>query len=87
MQQADGWFICRVGFVETVRALSIAGGKAAANVLRRTYPRGLDVEAMFIDTLRRMDRLGRSAAAREHVTIVARDGPMPRAWKWRRGLV
>ncbi len=44
----------------------------AANILDRTYPRGLDVETFWLDTLLRMDRLGRSAAAREHVTIVAR---------------
>ena len=44
----------------------------ASNVLRRTYPRGLDVEAFFWDTLLRIDRLARSAAAREHVTILPR---------------
>lgn len=38
MAQADGWFMCRVGFVETVRAVSIAGGSAAANALRREWP-------------------------------------------------
>jgi spore coat polysaccharide biosynthesis protein SpsF (cytidylyltransferase family) len=41
----------------------------AANVLERSYPRGLDVEAFTRDALLRMDRLGRSPAAREHVTI------------------
>jgi spore coat polysaccharide biosynthesis protein SpsF (cytidylyltransferase family) len=40
----------------------------ASNVLRRTYPRGLDVEALFTDTLERAGRLGRSPEAREHVT-------------------
>jgi len=44
----------------------------ASNVQQRTYPRGLDTEAFFMDTLMRMDRLGESAAAREHVTIVPR---------------
>jgi len=44
----------------------------ASNVIERTYPRGLDVEAFFYDTLLRMDRLGRSQSAREHVTVVAR---------------
>ena len=44
----------------------------ASNVLHRTYPRGLDVEAFFWDTLLRIDRLARSNAAREHVTIVPR---------------
>jgi spore coat polysaccharide biosynthesis protein SpsF len=44
----------------------------ASNVFARTWPRGLDVEAFFMDTLERMDRLGRSPLAREHVTAVIR---------------
>jgi spore coat polysaccharide biosynthesis protein SpsF len=44
----------------------------ASNVLQRTYPRGLDVEVFFWDTLLRIDRLAQSKAAREHVTIVPR---------------
>jgi spore coat polysaccharide biosynthesis protein SpsF len=40
--------------------------------LERSFPRGLDAEAFFSDTLWRMDRLGTSPAAREHVTYVAR---------------
>jgi spore coat polysaccharide biosynthesis protein SpsF len=43
----------------------------ASNVLRRTYPKGLDAEALFMDTLRRIDRLGTSKEAREHVTWFA----------------
>lgn len=43
----------------------------ASNVLRRTYPQGLDAEALHLDTLARVDRLARSAAAREHVTWFA----------------
>ena len=44
----------------------------ASNVLRRTFPRGLDVEAMHFDVLARMARLGVSRGAREHVTWFAR---------------
>jgi len=40
----------------------------ASNVIERTYPRGLDTEAMFRDTLERVDRLASSSSAREHVT-------------------
>lgn len=40
----------------------------ASNVVERTLPRGLDAEAMFADTLERLDRLATSASAREHVT-------------------
>lgn len=44
----------------------------ASNVLQRTYPRGLDIEVFFWDTLLRIDRLAQSQTAREHVTIVPR---------------
>src|SRR5262249_50853673 len=44
----------------------------ASNVLERTYPRGLDAEALFADVLARLNRLSRSAAAREHVTLLPR---------------
>jgi spore coat polysaccharide biosynthesis protein SpsF len=44
----------------------------AANILERTLPRGLDAEALWRDALERMDRLGTSAAAREHVTWFCR---------------
>lgn len=40
----------------------------ASNVLVRTYPRGLETEAFFLDTLLRVDRLAASAGEREHVT-------------------
>jgi spore coat polysaccharide biosynthesis protein SpsF len=49
-----------------------AGCDYASNVLERTYPRGLDVEAFCCDTLLRMDRLATSQAAREHVTVFCR---------------
>jgi hypothetical protein len=29
MKRADGWFICRAGFVETVRAVGLAAGHRA----------------------------------------------------------
>jgi len=44
----------------------------ASNVLHRTYPRGMDAEAFFWDTLLRIDRLAKSQSAREHVTIAVR---------------
>ncbi len=46
----------------------------ASNVLERTYPRGLDAEAFFFDTLLRIDRLARAALEREHVTLLPRSG-------------
>jgi spore coat polysaccharide biosynthesis protein SpsF len=44
----------------------------ASNVLRRTFPRGLDVEAMYFDTLLRVDRLAQTPVEREHVTSLIR---------------
>jgi spore coat polysaccharide biosynthesis protein SpsF len=44
----------------------------ASNVMERTYPVGLDVEALFADALYRVDRLGRSPESREHVTWFVR---------------
>lgn len=43
----------------------------ASNVMRRTYPKGLDAEALWMDTLLRIDRLATSGIAREHVTWLA----------------
>jgi spore coat polysaccharide biosynthesis protein SpsF len=40
----------------------------ASNTRVRSYPRGLDVEAFHVDVLERMERMARSAPAREHVT-------------------
>jgi spore coat polysaccharide biosynthesis protein SpsF len=44
----------------------------AGNVLDRTYPRGLDVEAFSLWALEECDRHAKSAASREHVTLVIR---------------
>jgi spore coat polysaccharide biosynthesis protein SpsF len=40
-----------------------------SNVVRRSYPRGLDVEVMHRDVLERIDRIASSPQAREHVTV------------------
>ncbi|HWV86427.1 MAG TPA: NTP transferase domain-containing protein [Capillimicrobium sp.] len=48
----------------------------ASNILRRTFPRGLDAEALHMDVLERVARLGRSPDAREHVTwFIYRERP------------
>lgn len=48
----------------------------AANVVRRTFPKGLDAEAFFVDTLERVHRMGASRPAREHVTwFIYRERP------------
>ncbi len=38
MNDADGWFICRVGFLEVSRALSLAGGRSAVRSFREEWP-------------------------------------------------
>lgn len=38
MARADAWFICRVGFVETARAIGIVAGPAAVSQMRQEWP-------------------------------------------------
>ena len=44
----------------------------ASNVVQRTFPQGLDTEAMYVDTLERLGRLAQTPFAREHVTYFIR---------------
>jgi predicted nucleic acid-binding protein len=37
MQEADGWFICRIGFVETVRAVALSAGRPATRPVREEW--------------------------------------------------
>lgn len=63
---------------EVVDAVVAALGRDvdyASNTHQRTYPRGLDVEALHRDALERIDRLGSSPAAREHVTAFVMEQP------------
>jgi spore coat polysaccharide biosynthesis protein SpsF len=47
----------------------------ASNTHDRSFPRGLDVEALHRDTLERLGRLGTSPSAREHVTAFVMEAP------------
>ncbi|MFI4989820.1 MAG: type II toxin-antitoxin system VapC family toxin [Solirubrobacterales bacterium] len=38
MERANGWFVCRVGYVETARAIGLVGGAAAVRALRAEWP-------------------------------------------------
>lgn len=61
-----------------VSALVADGGEFdyASNVIERRFPRGLDAESLFADTLERVARLATSVAAREHVTwFILRERP------------
>jgi spore coat polysaccharide biosynthesis protein SpsF (cytidylyltransferase family) len=45
----------------------------ASNVMPRTFPRGLDSEALFRDSLERLARLASTKPEREHVTLGVRE--------------
>jgi len=47
----------------------------ASNTHTRTYPRGLDVEALYLETLARIDACATSVPAREHVTAYLMEQP------------
>jgi spore coat polysaccharide biosynthesis protein SpsF len=47
----------------------------ASNTHTRSYPRGLDVEALYLETLVRIASRATSAAAREHVTAFVLEQP------------
>jgi predicted nucleic acid-binding protein len=38
MERAEGWYICRAGFVETIRAVGIAAGARATRALWNEWP-------------------------------------------------
>jgi predicted nucleic acid-binding protein len=38
MDRAEGWFMCRIGFVETVRAVGLSAGQAATTTVREEWP-------------------------------------------------
>jgi spore coat polysaccharide biosynthesis protein SpsF len=59
---------------DIVRALDGATDYAS-NTHTRSFPRGLDVEALHRDTLVRIARLATSPAAREHVTAFVMERP------------
>lgn len=44
-----------------------------SNVEPRSYPKGLDVEVMWADTIKRIDRMATETHHREHVTLYLRD--------------
>jgi spore coat polysaccharide biosynthesis protein SpsF len=46
-----------------------SGSDYSSNAIVRTFPRGLDAEAVSVDALRRLDALGLDREEREHVTL------------------
>lgn len=77
MQSADGWYICRIGFVETVRAVELAAGSRATGPVRAEWPSFAVVEVnqdlveraaqlTLDDDLRSLDALHLAAALLVH---------------------
>lgn len=73
MGEADGWAICRVGYVETARAVRLAAGKPAVRRFESDWPSFgvVEVDASlanhaaelaFTDELRSLDALHLAAA-------------------------
>jgi spore coat polysaccharide biosynthesis protein SpsF len=61
--------------IDAVVAALDGGTDYASNTHVRSFPRGLDVEALHADTLTRVARVATSAAAREHVTAFVMERP------------
>jgi predicted nucleic acid-binding protein len=38
MGRAEAWFICRVGYVETIRAAAFVGGRRTADAVEQEWP-------------------------------------------------
>jgi predicted nucleic acid-binding protein len=51
MNDAEGWFMCRVGFVETTRAVALAGGQGVAKTFAAEWAAFavLEVDAALVE--------------------------------------
>jgi uncharacterized protein len=86
MAQAETWFMCRVGFVETVRAVGLAGGSTAAASVTDEWPAltVVEVDQRLVEAaaglatrhdLRSLDALHLAAAL-----VLPRDGLVFASW-------
>jgi predicted nucleic acid-binding protein len=86
MDGTEGWFMCRVGFVETVRAVGLSAGRAAAETVREEWPAFgvIEVDQRLVEDaanlaiareLRSMDALHLAAAL-----ILPRDDLLLATW-------
>jgi hypothetical protein len=86
MDRADGWFMCRAGFVETVRAVGLSAGRAAAKTVREEWPTFgvIEVDQRLVEEaaelaidreLRRLDALNLAAAL-----MLPQDGLLLATW-------
>jgi len=86
MQADESWFVCRIGFVETVRAVGLAAGPSATEAVRKEWPSFGVVEVdqdlveqaaqlALNDSLRSLDALHLAAAL-----LLPSDGLMLATW-------
>lgn len=86
MDGADGWFMCRVGFVETVRAVGLSAGQAAARTVLEEWPAfaAIEVDQRLVEDaaklavdreLRSLDALHLAAAL-----VLPRDDLLVATW-------
>jgi len=56
MAGADGWFMCRVGYVETTRAVALAGGSGAVKSFQAEWPAFavIEVDAALVEHAARL---------------------------------
>lgn len=81
MAQADGWFMCRAGYVETIRAVGLAAGKKAAKTVREEWPATApwgptEIERDLHSPPRRGHRAGRPRAGELKRATRPTRGPM-----------
>lgn len=93
MGDAEGWATCRVGYVETARAIGLAGGKGAVKRFAADWPSFdiVEVDALLseraaeltvTEELRSLDALHLAAAlliASDGLTLATWDGRLHRA--------
>ena len=63
MQTADAWYTCRIGFVETFRAVGLAAGERATRVMLQEWP-AFGVVEVDQDLVERAARLALDADLR-----------------------
>ena len=99
MATAAGWAICRIGYLETARAVGLAAGKGAVRRFEADWPsfEVVEVDASlvehatelaFTDELRSLDALHLAAAlliASDELTVATWDARLHRAAR-RQGL-
>jgi predicted nucleic acid-binding protein len=59
MGRADGWFMCRIGYLETVRAVGLVGGPSAVRAAQKEWS-ALNVIEVDQDLVDRAAELARA---------------------------